>query len=63
MAVEAEQVAESPWVERMARFGLIAQGVSFANEAMARDYMTSHIANNPNDAGEVHVIPAFEEAA
>jgi hypothetical protein len=41
----------------------IAHGVSFANEAMARDYMTSHIANNPNDAGEVHVIPAFEEAA
>jgi hypothetical protein len=40
----------------------IAKGVSFANEAMARDYMMSHIANNPNDAGEVHVIPAFEEA-
>lgn len=29
MAVDAEQVAESPWVERLARFGLIAQGASF----------------------------------
>jgi hypothetical protein len=30
MAAEAERIAESPWVERMARFGLVAQGVSFA---------------------------------
>jgi Domain of Unknown Function (DUF1206) len=31
MAVEAqaEQMADNPWVERMARFGLIAQGLSF----------------------------------
>jgi Domain of Unknown Function (DUF1206) len=30
MAVaEAKQAASSPWVERLARFGLIAQGVSF----------------------------------
>jgi hypothetical protein len=41
----------------------IAQGISFANEAMAHDYMTSHVAKNPGDAGEVHVIPAFEKAA
>jgi hypothetical protein len=26
---EAERVAESPWMERLARFGLVAQGVSF----------------------------------
>jgi hypothetical protein len=29
MAVEARAAAESPWVERLARFGLVAQGVSF----------------------------------
>ena len=29
MAVSAERVAESPWVERLARFGLVAQGLSF----------------------------------
>jgi len=29
MAVSAESVAENPWVERLARFGLIAQGLSF----------------------------------
>jgi hypothetical protein len=29
MAVEAREAAESPWVERLARFGLVAQGVSF----------------------------------
>ena len=29
MAVSAERVAESPWVERLARIGLIAQGLSF----------------------------------
>jgi Domain of Unknown Function (DUF1206) len=29
MAVEAERMADNPWVERMARFGLIAQGLSF----------------------------------
>jgi uncharacterized protein DUF1206 len=29
VAVDAEQIAESPWVERLARFGLLAQGASF----------------------------------
>jgi MFS family permease len=29
MAVDAERMAESRWVERLARFGLVAQGVSF----------------------------------
>jgi hypothetical protein len=29
MAVSAERVAENPWVEGLARIGLIAQGVSF----------------------------------
>jgi uncharacterized protein DUF1206 len=29
MAVETERMAESPWIERLARFGLVAQGVSF----------------------------------
>ena len=29
MAVDATQAAESPWVERLARFGLVTQGVSF----------------------------------
>lgn len=29
MEAEARQAAESPWVERLARFGLVAQGVSF----------------------------------
>ena len=29
MAADAERVAESPWVEGLARFGLVAQGVSF----------------------------------
>jgi hypothetical protein len=40
----------------------IAQDVSFSNEAMAHDYMMSHLADNPNDVGEIHVIPAFEAA-
>jgi hypothetical protein len=26
----AARAAENPWVERLARFGLVAQGVSFA---------------------------------
>jgi hypothetical protein len=29
MENQAERAAESPWVERLARFGLVAQGVSF----------------------------------
>jgi hypothetical protein len=29
VAVDAEQIAESPWIERLARLGLVAQGVSF----------------------------------
>jgi hypothetical protein len=29
MAVHAEEVAQNPWVERLARFGLVAQGISF----------------------------------
>jgi hypothetical protein len=29
MAVSAERAAESPWVERLARVGLVAQGLSF----------------------------------
>ena len=29
MAGSVERAAESPWVERLARFGLVAQGVSF----------------------------------
>lgn len=29
MEASAARAAESPWVERMARFGLVAQGVSF----------------------------------
>ncbi len=39
----------------------ISEGLSFANEAMAHDYMMAHITDHPNDAAEVHVIPAFEE--
>jgi hypothetical protein len=29
VTAEAERLAENPWVERFARFGLVAQGVSF----------------------------------
>jgi hypothetical protein len=29
VVVEAERTAESPWIERLARFGLVAQGLSF----------------------------------
>ena len=29
METKAERAAESPWVERLARFGLVAQGISF----------------------------------
>jgi len=29
MAVEAKELAQNPWVERLARFGLVAQGLSF----------------------------------
>jgi len=40
----------------------LAQGAVFPSEAMAHDYMMTHLADNPNDVGEVHVIPAFEAA-
>ncbi len=40
----------------------LCNGLSFANEAMAHDHMMAHIASHPNDVGEVHVIPASEEA-
>jgi hypothetical protein len=40
----------------------VTVGMSFANEALAHDYMLAHLADHPNEAGEVHVIPAFEEA-
>ena len=29
MNIRAHRAAESPWVERLARFGLVAQGISF----------------------------------
>ena len=62
-AEERIQVKEAEYiVASLSNNKSIAHGVSFANEAMARDYMMSHIADNPNDAGEVHVIPAFEES-
>lgn len=61
---ERIQVRESRYVvASVATNKSIAEGVFFANEAMARDYMLSHLGKNPHDAGEVHVIPAFEEAA
>jgi hypothetical protein len=40
----------------------IANGVAFANEAMARDFMNAHLAQNPGDKGEIHIVPAFEAA-
>jgi hypothetical protein len=41
----------------------VKTGLSFANEALAQDYLKTHVTQNPNDAGEVHVIPAFDQAA
>jgi hypothetical protein len=36
---------------------------SFASEAMATEHLNSQLAANPNLAGTLHVIPAFEAAA
>jgi hypothetical protein len=38
----------------------VANEAVFASEGMARDYMNSLIEKDPNNAGEVHVIPMFE---
>jgi hypothetical protein len=36
---------------------------SFASEAMANEHLQNQLAANPNLAGSLHVIPAFEAAA
>jgi hypothetical protein len=40
-----------------------AAAISFDSEASARDFMTQEVANNPNLADAIHVIPTFEAAA
>jgi len=38
----------------------VDQDAVFVSEAMARDYMNTMVKQNPNKAGEIHVISAFE---
>lgn len=40
-----------------------ADSVSFASQPAAQDYLTQEVANNPNLAGTLHVLPQFEVAA
>ena len=57
---------------KMAQPGFVVAGVDnnrplsstpiFPSEAHARDYLNTHISNNPGMAEEIHVIPTFEAA-
>lgn len=41
----------------------VAASRTFANEALAQEFMAGHLAANPTASGEVHVIPMFEAVA
>lgn len=39
---------------------IVSAGAVFTSEAMAQDHLQALIAENPNQADDIHVIPAFE---